>query len=225
MVRLARVSDPTVRQQVVEELRWDPRVDERNIDVDVTDGVVWLRGSVKTFAQKMAARAATHRVMGVLDVADDLKVVLPAGERRADPELAKAVREALQWSVFVPDARIHSTVTDGWVTLDGTVGTLAQRTDAAAAVERLHGIQGVVNQIIVESPILASARIKSDIEKALMRQARWSGESVQVDVDDGVATLTGQVRCFSDKHAFGQVVASAPGVRQIVDRLSIDPAK
>jgi osmotically-inducible protein OsmY len=225
MVGLARINDTEVQRQVMDELRWDPRIDERNIDVDVTDGVVWLRGSVKSYAQKLAARTATHRVIGVLDVADDLKVIVPDSERRNDVDLAHAVREALEWSVFVPDRRIHSTVTDGWVTLDGTVGTLAQRADAAAAVERLQGVQGVVNQIIVESPIVSSARIKMDIDRALHRQARWNGDSINVNVDDGVVTLTGCVHSWSDKHALGQVVSSAPGVRQIVDRLSIDPAR
>jgi osmotically-inducible protein OsmY len=225
MVGMARISDPEVSRQVMDELRWDPRVDEKNIEVDVTDGVVWLRGQVRSYAQKLAARAATHRVLGVLDVADDLKVVVPESDQRSDVELAHAVREALEWSVFVPDRKIHSTVNDGWVTLDGTVQTLAQRTDAAAAVERLHGVQGVVNQIIVESPILPSARIKMDIERALLRQSRWGGDQVSVNVDDGVVTLTGHVHSWSDKNALAQVVSGARGVRQIVDRLSIDPAR
>jgi osmotically-inducible protein OsmY len=228
MVGLAtptRVSDATVRQQVMDELRWDPRVDERGIEVDVTDGVVWLRGRVKSFAQKLASRAAAHRVVGVLDVADDVKVEVPATERHSDVDLAKAVRGALEWSVFVPDNKIHSTVIDGWVTLDGSVGTLAQRADAVAAVERLEGVQGVVNQIIVESPIIASARIKSDIERALSRQSRWVASGVHLEVDDGVVTLCGEVQSWSDRHALAQVAASAPGVRQIVDRLSINPGK
>jgi len=224
MIGLARISDPEVQRRVVDELRWDPRVDERNIDVDVTEGVVWLRGRVNSYAQRLAARAAAHRVVGVLDVADDLRVVLSPDQQRSDVDLARAVREALEWSVFVPDRRIHSTVSDGWVTLDGTVGTLAQRADAVAAVERLQGVQGVGNQIIVESPIIASARIKSDIEKAMMRQARWPGDGVQVSVDDGVVTLTGQVHSWDERQALGQVVASALGVRQVVDRLRVDPS-
>jgi osmotically-inducible protein OsmY len=210
---------------VVDELRWDPRVDERKIEVEVSDGVVTLRGSVISYAQKLAARAAAHRLAGVLDVVDDVKVIVPPGERRSDADLARAVREALEWSVFVPDRKIHSTVTDGWVNLDGTVGTLAQRADAVAAVERLQGVQGVVNQIMVESPIIASARIKSDIQKALSRQARWRDNGVHVDVDDGVVTLCGEVNSFSDKRALTEVAASAPGVRQIRDQLNIRPSK
>jgi len=225
MVSLAKPDDVTVQRQVMDELRWDPRVDARSIEVNVTGGVVHLRGSAGTYAQRLAARAAAHRVAGVLDITDELRVVLPPEERRSDLDLAKVVREALEWSVFVPGGRIHSTVSAGWVTLDGTVGTLTQRADAVTAVERLHGVQGVVNQIIVESPIVASARIKSDIEKAISRQARRTGAGVQVRVDDGVVTLTGVVRCWSDRHALAQVVSSAPGVRQVVDRVSIDPTK
>ena len=39
----------------------------------------------------------------------------------------------LQWDVFVPDDKIRSMVTGGFVTLTGEVDTYAQRDDAARA--------------------------------------------------------------------------------------------
>jgi osmotically-inducible protein OsmY len=59
-------------------------------------------------------------VIGVLDLANDIKIKVPGGLTRTDTEMAQAVRHTLQWDVFVPDEKITSTVSDGWVTLDGT---------------------------------------------------------------------------------------------------------
>jgi osmotically-inducible protein OsmY len=75
------------------------------------------------------ARDVALRVPGVLDVADDLEVIVP--QPCGDAAIAAAVRHALQWNVHVPDQRIQSTVSDGRVTLTGTVDLLRERDDAA----------------------------------------------------------------------------------------------
>lgn len=114
-------SDSQIQQDVLQELRWDPRVDAAEVGVQVKDGVVTLTGEIGSLAKRLAAREAAHRVAGVLDVADDLVVKLPGAMRRTDDELARTVRQALEWDAFVPDRRIRSTVSNGWVTLQGDV--------------------------------------------------------------------------------------------------------
>jgi len=52
------------------------------------------------------------------------------GLTRTDTQIAQAVRQALEWDVFVPDQNITSTVTDGCVTLEGAVDRWSQRNDA-----------------------------------------------------------------------------------------------
>jgi osmotically-inducible protein OsmY len=61
-----------------QELKWDTRVNEAEIGVSVTRGVVTLTGTVGSWGRKMAAQDAAHRVNGVLDVANDIRVK-PAG--------------------------------------------------------------------------------------------------------------------------------------------------
>jgi len=49
-------SDTQIRDDVIEELRWDPQITEPDaIGVAVTDGAVTLTGSVATYAEKLAA--------------------------------------------------------------------------------------------------------------------------------------------------------------------------
>src|SRR3972149_1228925 len=94
-------------------------------------------------------RGAARGVVGVLDVANDITVKVPGGLARNDTEIAQAVRQALEWDVFVPNEEITSTVTDGWVTLEGPVERWSQREGAERAVRHLTGGKVGVNQISV----------------------------------------------------------------------------
>ena len=112
-------SDKHIHQDVLRELRWDSRVEETEVGVEVDQGVVTLTGTVASYAKKLAAQDAAHRVTGVLDVANDIRVRMPGSPGHTDTEIAQAVRHALKWDALVPHTRIMSTVEDGWVTLEG----------------------------------------------------------------------------------------------------------
>ena len=134
---------------MLEELKWDSRVDETEVGVQVASGVVTLTGTVTSWAKRVAAQEAARRVIGVLDVANDISVKTPGGFVHSDTEIAQAVRQTLEWDVFVPNEKITSTVTDGWVTLEGSVDRWSQRDDAERAVRNLTGVKMVVNKITV----------------------------------------------------------------------------
>lgn len=79
-------SDVQVKSDVLEELKWNPRVDEADVGVEVNSGVVTLTGTVSSYATRLAAREAAHRVSGVLDVADDIQVKVPSFSRLNDTD-------------------------------------------------------------------------------------------------------------------------------------------
>jgi osmotically-inducible protein OsmY len=186
-----------------------------------------LTGAVASYAGKLAAQDAAHRVTGVLDVANDLRVEIPVSLGRTDTEIAQAVRHALEWDVLVPDTRITSTVTDGWVTLEGSVDRLREHADAERAVWRLQGVRGVTNTIVVRPSTVKEERVREVIEEALERHAeREAGreaERIQVQVSDGVVTLTGRIHSHAEKHAVMWAVSHAPGVHAVAEHLHIDP--
>lgn len=216
-------SDSQIKQDVLNELKWDTRVDETDIGVQVRDGVVTLVGSVPVYAKKLAARDAAHRVHGVLDVVDEMQVRVPGIGARSDTEIAHAVRLALEWDAFVPDERITSTVSMGIVTLEGPVDTWAQRADAERAVRGLSGVRGVINQLSVRAKQVDATRIRNDIEEALERQAEREARRISVTVKDGTVTLTGRIRSWAERNAVDRVAGFAPGVQRVDDRLIVDP--
>jgi osmotically-inducible protein OsmY len=223
MLQTVRKSDLEIQQDVMRELRWDSRIGSTRVGVDVDKGVVTLTGTVENFAKKHAATEAAHRVAGVLDVANDVQVHLPGSPGRTDTEIARAVRSALEWDVFVPDQHIRSSVSEGWVTLEGEVEFLREREDAGRVVRRLGGVRGVWNQITVKPRKVDPVALRQMIGDALERRAEREAEQIGVTVDDGSVTLTGKVHSWLEKDAVVGVVGHAPGVRMVSDKLRIEP--
>lgn len=151
-VRPTMRTDTDIQQDVLRALNEDPRLDDATIRVTVDRGVVTLTGTVGSHALKLAAQEAAHQVHDVHDVANDVRVQAPDPQALTDTMLAHEVRRALEWHVRVPDERIRSTVSDGWVTLDGTVEFPHERADAERAVSQITGVCGVTNNIEVEVP-------------------------------------------------------------------------
>jgi osmotically-inducible protein OsmY len=139
-------SDSQIKTDVLNEMKWDSRIDETDVGVQVREGIVTLVGTVNVYAKKIAAREAAHRVHGVLDVVDELQVKVPGIGGRTDTEIARAVRDALEWDAFVPDDKITSTVSLGIVTIEGLVQTWMQRADAERVVRGLSGVRGAARK-------------------------------------------------------------------------------
>lgn len=216
-------TDQEIQKDVLRELDWDPQVDPVEVGVQVEDGIVTLTGTISTYAKKLAAKRAAHRVAGVLDVVNNLVVEIAEPHKRNDQEIAKAVRHALEWDVMVPDQRIHSTVSNGRVMLEGHVDNWADRMAAECAVERLAGVRSVDNQLQVEPKIRVEAKaIRDAIRGALERQTRRETDRISITVRDGLVTLTGTVRSWAEKNAAHNAAACTPGVQRIDDRLEID---
>ncbi|HEX5081068.1 MAG TPA: BON domain-containing protein [Blastocatellia bacterium] len=216
-------SDEEVRSGALFQLEWDSRLRRSDIGVSVKKGVVTLTGTVDSYAKKLAAQKAAHRVPGVLDVANEIEVKVTGSLRRTDSEIAQAVRHALEWDVLVPSDRIHSTVANGWVTLEGEVEYCSERADAERAVSRLTGVRGVTNNIAVCAPPVEPERMKSLIEDVLERRAGREANRIRVSVDEGDVTLMGAVKSWDEKKAILGAVGHAPGVKMIHDHLFIEP--
>jgi len=216
-------TDAEILQDVLRELQWDTRVRESDVGVHVHEGVVTLSGVVGDYSQKVAAARAAHRVRGVLDVAEKIEVRHASLDAVTDTELAQAVRHALEWDVLVDDRRIRSTVSEGFVALEGEVNSLAQREDADRAVRRLKGVRGLLNKITVRPVRADSSALRRKIEEALERRAEREADHISVDVEDGSVTLTGRVHSWQERDSVVGAIAHAAGVQSVRDRLRVDP--
>ena len=214
------MSDIQLRQNVLDELEFEPSIDAAHIGVTVDDGVVTLTGHLSSYAEKIAAEEAVRRVKGVRAIAEEIEVRYPGQKQTSDDEIAKRALNILQWDTFVPHENIRLTVHKGLVTLTGEVQWYFQKNGAEKAIRKLSGVTGVVNDIVVKSTANV-ANIKSKIEDALNRHAEVEAKGVRVTVLNDKVTLDGDVASWGEKWAVKSAAWSVPGVRFVEDNLSI----
>jgi osmotically-inducible protein OsmY len=215
-------SDVEIQRDVLDELKWDARVQPNEIGVAVKDGIVTLTGWVDSYTKKWAAEEAAHRVRGVRAVANDIEVRLPFSSERTDVDIAEAVVRALEWDAFVPVEKIKVTVSKGWVTLEGEVEWQYQKEDAERVVRRLTGVKGVSNLIRVNPKSPSPTELKKRIEDALVRSAQVDAERIQVEIQGTEVILKGTVRSYAEKEEAERVAWMAPGVYSVDNQIRVE---
>jgi osmotically-inducible protein OsmY len=214
------LGDRDLQEEVLAALDWEPGVDAAQIGVSVSDRVVTLRGTVPTLQQKWIAERTTRHLVGVRAVANDLEVSPTGIAARSDPAIAEAAANALEWDSAVPDNAVKVTVRNGWITLTGTVAQQYEKTAAELAVQRLLGVKGVANSIVVKQSVSAHD-VKTKIEEALKRSAAIDSQRISVEASDGAIVLTGMVRSLAERDDAERAAWAAPGVTSVEDRLVI----
>jgi osmotically-inducible protein OsmY len=215
--------DRALQERVLSALEFEPAVDAAEIGVTAHDGVVTLRGSVKTYFEKTRAERAAARVYGVRALANDIEVLPDYARRESDPAIAAAVAGALAGDAAIPANAVRATVRDGWITLDGHVAWKYQRDAAEDALRRLYGVRGITNAIVVK-PHARASDVRAKIEEAFERSAEIDAGSIHVaETFSGQVMLTGTVRSLGERRAAEQAAWSVPGVTLVDDRLAVTP--
>lgn len=214
-------TDMQVRQDVLDELRHDVRIDSTNITVDVNNGVVHLYGTVPTYFQKITAGSDVQRIKGVRSVTNDLVVTLVAPW--TDAEITNTVRANLARDVRLPNpGEINVSVVNGVVTLAGTVGTYAQKSDAADDAWTAPGVVDVVNNVTVVPPFTRTdAAITADVRGALDSDPSIAATNINVSVVNGTVYLRGTVPTYYQVQQAGNDAWGVAGVLNVVNELGV----
>jgi osmotically-inducible protein OsmY len=214
--------DATLESAVLAELAWDASLDAREISVEMDDGRVSLSGYVWSYPQKLAAERAAWRVSGVTSVLDEVVVKVPWENARTDDVIAHTVKRVLQWDGVLAPHPISFGVSNGSVTLEGSVDRLAVREEAERLVGRLLGVVGVKNRIVVRPSGASDAEIEQGIVRTWDRR-RIPREGVKVRVSQARVTVSGSVKGRALRRDLIEAAAQARGAVEVVDSLVILP--
>lgn len=212
--------DVDLQRDVIDELAWEPSVEATNIGVSVKNGIVALRGHVRSLSEKWTAERVAQHVHGVRAVTDELEVKVAGDSQRDDEDIARAALNALDWHASVPAGRIKVLVENGWITLEGTVEHHYQQRVAEDAVRNLKGAKGVSN-LIVAKPLVSPRDVKDQIRKALERAADVDARKISVESTAGSVILRGNVRTWAERDEAERAAWAAPGVIAVQNEIRI----
>lgn len=216
------MTDRELQQNVQNALDWEPSIESTEIGVSVDNGIVTLRGDVHSYAEKSAAERVALRVYGTKAVANDINIRLTSRYERTDTEIAQAAVSALKWNTMVPADKVNLTVSNGWITLTGTVDWQYQRSAVERAVRDLMGVKGVTNNITLK-PHVQAGDVQAKIEAAFKRSAEIDARRVNVTASDGNIILSGNVRSWAERQEAERAAWAAPGVTRVEDRIAVVP--
>jgi hyperosmotically inducible protein len=122
--------------------------------------------------------------------------------------------------------QVKASVEDGIVTLTGTVDLYQRKLDAAKLAKKIPNAQGVRNLITVAGPTVSDEQLEEKLATKLT-YVRAGYDSTfdyfALGVKDGVVTVAGQDRTGIGKDEALAEIANMPGVKDVVDQVSIAP--
>ncbi len=158
----------------------------------------------------------------MVGVANDLEVRLPSIDQRPDPDIARDAVAALKNQLPISSENIKVVVKGGWVTLEGEVEWQYQRDTAEKAVQRIKGVKGVSNTILLK-PRIEPTEVKRKIEEALRRSAEVDANRITVETRGGEVVLKGKVRSWIEREEAERAAWAAPGVTKVEDQIVVSP--
>jgi osmotically-inducible protein OsmY len=220
---LGRAKEEIKRGLIIEQLFWDPRIDDTNIQVTVDDGKATLTGTVPDLRARGAATEAAWSVWGINSVESKLRIA-PI-QTMEDSIIKQRVHNALEADSFLNAGDIKVTVDKSVVVLRGTVDAYWKKRQAEWHAEAVPHVVEVTNALaIVPTKRFTDEEIAKDIMAALERNAFVDAEVVNVSVSYGKVTLTGTVPSWIAKRAARDAAWYTLGVVDVDDRLLVDYA-
>ncbi len=127
---------------------------------------------------------------------------------------------------------IDTDVKDGVVTLSGNVDSQVDKALAGELVSSLDGVSDVNNELKVvtqekdtDSEMLSKltdSKVETVVKTRLLMESEVSGMDVNVEVEKGKVTLTGEVGSDAEKDLAGAIAKNTSDVRKVINNLTVE---
>lgn len=226
-------ADYIIRQDIVDALLHDPATEAYDVNVEVSNGYVTLKGVVESWQEKQLSEYVSSGVTGVKGVENQINFKVTPD--RSDFEIRNDIEAALRNNIIIDDGLIEVEVNDGKAVLSGIVGSSSEKVQAKSyawvsgvsdvdvsklMVESWARNENMRNNKYIEKP---DNEIKSTILDAYFYDPRVYSFNPEVEVENGIVTLTGSVSNFKAKQAAEHVAKNTVGVFMVRNYLKVRP--
>lgn len=146
---------------------------------------------------------------------------------KTDAQLQQDILRELSWDPAVKSTDIGVIVKDGVVTLAGTLTSYAEKHAVEHAVQRVRGVRAMAVEMHVRL-VSALERNDADIALAAERALEWNvlvpGNRIQIMVENGWLTLSGEVAWAYEREAAERSVRDLIGVVHLNNLIIVKPA-
>ena len=146
---------------------------------------------------------------------------------KTDAQLQQDVMAELKWEPAVHATQIGVEVKDGVVTLAGEVSSYAEKWSAERAAQRVAGVKALAADMTVRLSSI-SQRTDADIAGSVKNVLDWSSslpaETIQVSVEDGWVTLSGDLPWQYQRNDACERVRFLQGVTGVSNEIAIKPS-
>jgi osmotically-inducible protein OsmY len=142
----------------------------------------------------------------------------------SDRNLQKLIEAELEWDPRVNAAEVGVAVDKGVVTLTGAVGTYYEKLNAERVAMRVKGVRGLAEEIVVR-PFGDIGNSDDEVAKRALSSLEWDvvvpNKAVQVRVEKGAVTLTGEVDWDFQRDAAERTIQKLYGVRSMTNSITL----
>ena len=192
--------------------------------VEVENGIVTLRGKVKSVWGKNEALKRAGEVKDVVAIADELEIAVGESDEKVAEEITKKV---LSYPYFTVYDDVNLAIDGGHVTLEGRV-TMPFKADAIEKrASKVTGVQSVTNRITTLPTNIGDDRLRRVLARLIYGDSLFSEYAYRVNppihiiVERGRVALTGAVRSEVERVAAEHIARGAFGVFSVENRLTV----
>jgi len=132
-----------------------------------------------------------------------------------DASITDALRKEYIISDVIPAYGLSITTSDNIVTLNGNVDNLLVKEQAENIALTVKGVKGIINLIDLEDKNISDSELKENVETALLQNPSTESYEVNIDVNDGQVTLSGEVDSWQEKNLAEKVAKGVDGIHTL----------
>ncbi len=234
-VEPARRNDFDLIKDITIALQNDPVTESYEVGIEAENGIVVLTGTVDSWSEKQLVEQVVKQVRGIAAIDNQIDIIIDTV--RPDEEIKTEIENKFYYDVLLQAGLIEVNVENGNVRLSGKVGSAAEK-NRAIRMAHVAGVKAVDSEHLKAEHqaynkmkrqdtfvLLEDPKIKSAVQDAFKYDPRVKEAQTEIDVENGVVTLTGFVDNLKARRAAGHDARNTLGVIRVDNQLKVRPKK